>query len=418
MTRELKTLINGTHCITSKRKIYFICFFAICLNIIIPLVVIADSMTYEDNTDRMGTDIQGMPIALNEKDECFVCAQKCSDTEECKAYTYVKANTKTNSKDKPLCYLKYGVPDASKNNDCISGIKMGKIVSAIPTSMIASPTIKPTILLDSSPKINNIEPFSDEFGPQLTAEEKFSIKGSNFGTDKSKIQLGFTKNTLEEGKIYPRIPPVTENLLYQISKDDPTLNIESDTLITANAPSNLANQQMWIWVYKEGAGNSNPIKVSFNNNGIIKTKDRYYWACGPDLNYDLATAEVEYIVNEMTGIVTFKAFITNCGIKPWKGTGSVYFGWDNGVSSSEKRIDFNSDTEILPGEYFAITKDLPFSSKNKYGGFEILISVTPDLCKDDDHLAILQHSYVTGEDLKNGYEGVHLIPYGKYPFPF
>ncbi len=72
----------------------------------------------EQNTDRRGMDFRNFD--LNRADP-QLCKRACDRSPQCKAWTYVKPNTKQGPK--PRCWLKYGIPNATPSPYCISGIK-------------------------------------------------------------------------------------------------------------------------------------------------------------------------------------------------------------------------------------------------------------------------------------------------------
>jgi len=73
----------------------------------------------ELNTDREGADYHN--FALREP-SAELCRRACARDSSCKAFTYTKPGT-TGRGDTPWCYLKNGVPDATRRDCCVSGVK-------------------------------------------------------------------------------------------------------------------------------------------------------------------------------------------------------------------------------------------------------------------------------------------------------
>jgi hypothetical protein len=72
----------------------------------------------EENTDRMGMDLKVIDLSVSDP---LLCQQACAEEINCKAFTYVKPGYQgTNAR----CYLKSGVPDATPNDCCTSGVKV------------------------------------------------------------------------------------------------------------------------------------------------------------------------------------------------------------------------------------------------------------------------------------------------------
>jgi|GEM_PF-2253010 len=90
--------------------------FGVGLTVMLAIVLIsasalADTVTMEPNTDRMGADyrrIDGSPSVE-------ACHSVCVAEKECDAFTYVKSAHH--------CWLKRGVPGPTPNNDTVSGVK-------------------------------------------------------------------------------------------------------------------------------------------------------------------------------------------------------------------------------------------------------------------------------------------------------
>ena len=81
----------------------------------------------ERNTDRAGQDYKNFDLALPEP---MLCANACMGEPNCKAWTYVKPGVQGNS---ARCWLKNGVPGASPNDCCVSGVKGKGGAPVIPT---------------------------------------------------------------------------------------------------------------------------------------------------------------------------------------------------------------------------------------------------------------------------------------------
>jgi len=82
-------------------------------------VAVADASGMEQDTDRPGGgDFRHIvPTA----DDPALCQKACKDDAQCNAWTYVKPNTIQGPK--PNCWLKTGVPPATHNTCCVSGVK-------------------------------------------------------------------------------------------------------------------------------------------------------------------------------------------------------------------------------------------------------------------------------------------------------
>ena len=73
-------------------------------------------ITTEVNTDRYGSDyncIRGVETPA-------ACRTRCSEETQCKAYTWVKPGA---IEPEAICCLKDAVPPATRNNNCVSGVK-------------------------------------------------------------------------------------------------------------------------------------------------------------------------------------------------------------------------------------------------------------------------------------------------------
>jgi len=79
----------------------------------------ADANGMEQDTDRPGGgDFRHVIPAA---DDPALCQKACRDDTQCKSWTYVKPNTVQGAQ--PNCWLKTGVPPATHNTCCVSGVK-------------------------------------------------------------------------------------------------------------------------------------------------------------------------------------------------------------------------------------------------------------------------------------------------------
>ncbi len=82
-----------------------------------PIAVDANGM--EMNTDRPGGgDFRHI---VPKADDPALCQQACQSEAQCKSWTYVKPNTIQGAQ--PNCWLKSGVPPATHNTCCVSGVR-------------------------------------------------------------------------------------------------------------------------------------------------------------------------------------------------------------------------------------------------------------------------------------------------------
>ncbi len=72
----------------------------------------------ELNTDREGADYHNFALPEPRPE---LCRRACSRDSSCRAFTYAKPGTGRG--DTPWCYLKDGVPDATRRDCCVSGVK-------------------------------------------------------------------------------------------------------------------------------------------------------------------------------------------------------------------------------------------------------------------------------------------------------
>ena len=70
----------------------------------------------EDNTDRPGLDYKSFWVSGGPED----CRYACEADVDCKAFTYVRAGVQG---PQARCYLKYSIPNAVPNKDCVSGVR-------------------------------------------------------------------------------------------------------------------------------------------------------------------------------------------------------------------------------------------------------------------------------------------------------
>ena len=75
-------------------------------------------VSIENNTNRYGMDYRGFDVPEGSNHE--VCRSACARETNCRAYTYVKPGVQGRL---ARCWLKNGVPGASRSDCCISGVK-------------------------------------------------------------------------------------------------------------------------------------------------------------------------------------------------------------------------------------------------------------------------------------------------------
>ena len=78
-----------------------------------------DTLTMEDNTDRMGGDYRRIEASPSVE----ACRSACAADKECDAYTYVRSAHH--------CWLKRGVPGPTRNVDTVSGVKKRAVKDGI-----------------------------------------------------------------------------------------------------------------------------------------------------------------------------------------------------------------------------------------------------------------------------------------------
>jgi hypothetical protein len=98
----------------SKKQMLAIAAIAVLLFISIALV---ESFALETNTDRPGMDYNNYDLPSANPS---LCEQACNSDPDCKAFTYVKPGVQG---PKPRCWLKNGIPTATPNSCCDSGVK-------------------------------------------------------------------------------------------------------------------------------------------------------------------------------------------------------------------------------------------------------------------------------------------------------
>lgn len=73
--------------------------------------------TLEPDTNRPGQDYKSLELTDPQPE---VCQQACADDPKCRSFTYVKPGGQG---PRAVCWLKSGVPAASKSDCCVSGVK-------------------------------------------------------------------------------------------------------------------------------------------------------------------------------------------------------------------------------------------------------------------------------------------------------
>jgi Ca-activated chloride channel family protein len=79
----------------------------------------ADASGMEQDTDRPGGG--DFRHVIPASDNPALCQKACQDDTQCKSWTYVKPNTVQGPR--PNCWLKTGMPPATHNTCCVSGVK-------------------------------------------------------------------------------------------------------------------------------------------------------------------------------------------------------------------------------------------------------------------------------------------------------
>lgn len=90
----------------------------------------------EPNTNRSGHDYKDFDLL---RADPSLCADACMNDPRCRAWTYVKPNTRQGPN--PRCWLKSDIPDAKADTCCISGAIVDDAVGA--TSNLESGTDRP-----------------------------------------------------------------------------------------------------------------------------------------------------------------------------------------------------------------------------------------------------------------------------------
>jgi hypothetical protein len=85
--------------------------------------VSAGSMEY--SIDRPGLDYRSFDLRVNNP---AACRDACLGEARCQAWTFVRPNTIQGPH--PRCWLKYDVPQARRNNCCVSGVKAARVAPA------------------------------------------------------------------------------------------------------------------------------------------------------------------------------------------------------------------------------------------------------------------------------------------------
>jgi hypothetical protein len=120
----------------------------------------------EENTDRMGMNLRNFDLSSPDP---LLCQQACAEEASCKAFTYVKPGYQgANAR----CYLKSGVPDATNNECCISGVRTEGITT----------TAQPGLLLPAVIKMENIP-------PNIQTSASFFQSGLEENTDRMGMNL-------------------------------------------------------------------------------------------------------------------------------------------------------------------------------------------------------------------------------------
>lgn len=87
------------------------------------ITVAPAQIKWETNTDRMGMNLPPTKFTINKDVEAFVAVQQCEDACEnnpqCRAFTYVRPGVQG---PHGVCYLKGGIPPATANPCCTSGV--------------------------------------------------------------------------------------------------------------------------------------------------------------------------------------------------------------------------------------------------------------------------------------------------------
>jgi hypothetical protein len=76
----------------------------------------------EPNIDREGADYHNFALPEPRPE---LCRRACARDSSCRAFTYTGPAT-TGRGDTPWCYLKDGVPNATRRDGCVSGVKKVK----------------------------------------------------------------------------------------------------------------------------------------------------------------------------------------------------------------------------------------------------------------------------------------------------
>lgn len=98
----------------SKKEIVFLAAIAFIFFVSIALV---ESFALETNTDRPGMDYSSFDLGSANPS---LCEQACNSDPDCRAFTYVKPGVQGPN---ARCWLKNGIPTATPNDCCDSGVK-------------------------------------------------------------------------------------------------------------------------------------------------------------------------------------------------------------------------------------------------------------------------------------------------------
>jgi hypothetical protein len=98
----------------SKKEMVSLAVIAVLFFVSIALV---ESFALETNTDRPGMDYSNFDLASANPS---LCEQACNSDPDCRAFTFVKPGVQGPS---AKCWLKNGIPTATPNDCCDSGVK-------------------------------------------------------------------------------------------------------------------------------------------------------------------------------------------------------------------------------------------------------------------------------------------------------
>lgn len=123
---------------------------ALCLALLSASAV-ADDVTLEPDTDRMGADYKGFALPRAEPE---ACRQACASDSACKAYTYVRPALKG---PQAMCFLKSAAVASTRSDCCTSGAKMkGPVLWVMPQSA-PKPQITPPVSVAAISELDLVE---------------------------------------------------------------------------------------------------------------------------------------------------------------------------------------------------------------------------------------------------------------------